>query len=270
MKQPELGIKIAEGRIKKNITQKELAELCNIDIRTIQRIEAGEVVPRMYTLKLISAALGLLPGSLNGSAETNQQLYNRSRQSFIAGIIFSSSCIPAVFYLITRSLPPVIHILSILIFITSCIFFYRGFYLMGRQEHNHVLAVSALLSMILLPLINISELLRVYLVKTFIPAVIGLAPTLFTLLCINAIVFGVGLLLQANKRKAAGKNLLVIAGVVTIIQTILFLSLNFMLLSTGLVISIITNLLLCIILYREYKSWENGKLKVSAGASIAT
>ena len=65
MKQPELGTKIADGRVKKNITQKELAELCNIDIRTIQRIEAGEVVPRMYTLKLISAALGLLPLALS-------------------------------------------------------------------------------------------------------------------------------------------------------------------------------------------------------------
>jgi transcriptional regulator with XRE-family HTH domain len=270
MKQPELGIKIAEGRIKKNITQKELAELCNIDIRTIQRIEAGEVVPRMYTLKLISAALGFLPGYLNGGAEKNEQLYTRSRQSFIAGIIFSSSCIPAVFYLITRSLPPVIHILSISVFIISCIFFYRGFYLMGRQENNHVLSVSALLSMVLLPLINVSELLRVYLVKNFMPGVIGLAPTLFTLLCINAIVFGVGLLIQSKKRKSSLKNLLQIAGIVTIFQTILFLSLNFTLLGTGLVISIITNLLLCIILYREYKSWESTNLKVSAGSSIAT
>ena len=57
MKQPELGISIAEQRIRNSMTQKELAELCNVDIRTIQRIEAGAVEPRMYTLKLLSSAL---------------------------------------------------------------------------------------------------------------------------------------------------------------------------------------------------------------------
>ena len=58
MKQPELGISIAEQRIRNSMTQKELPELCNVDIRTIQRIEAGAVEPRMYTLKLLSSALG--------------------------------------------------------------------------------------------------------------------------------------------------------------------------------------------------------------------
>lgn len=58
MKQPELGRKILELRKKKGFTQEELVEQCNINVRTIQRIEAGEVTPRSFTLKTILNALG--------------------------------------------------------------------------------------------------------------------------------------------------------------------------------------------------------------------
>lgn len=57
MKQPELGKKISELRKEKGLTQEELVDLCNINVRTIQRIEAGEVTPRSYTLKTILKAL---------------------------------------------------------------------------------------------------------------------------------------------------------------------------------------------------------------------
>src|SRR5690554_4642714 len=57
MKQPELGHKILELRKAKGFTQEELVERCNINVRTIQRIEAGEVTPRSYTLKTILEVL---------------------------------------------------------------------------------------------------------------------------------------------------------------------------------------------------------------------
>ena len=57
MKQPKLGKKISELRKEKGLTQEELIEKCNVSIRTIQRIEAGEVTPRSYTLKAIFEAL---------------------------------------------------------------------------------------------------------------------------------------------------------------------------------------------------------------------
>jgi len=53
MKQPDLGKKILELRLKKGLTQEELANLCNISLRTIQRIETAAVNPRSYTVKLI-------------------------------------------------------------------------------------------------------------------------------------------------------------------------------------------------------------------------
>ena len=58
MKQPELGKKVAELRKVRGLTQEELAGKCKINVRTIQRIECGEVMPRSYTVKLIFSALG--------------------------------------------------------------------------------------------------------------------------------------------------------------------------------------------------------------------
>jgi transcriptional regulator with XRE-family HTH domain len=57
MKQPDLGRKISELRKAKGLTQEELVEKCNISVRTLQRIETGEVTPRSYTVKTILAAL---------------------------------------------------------------------------------------------------------------------------------------------------------------------------------------------------------------------
>jgi transcriptional regulator with XRE-family HTH domain len=57
MTQPELGKKIAELRKAKGFTQEELVEKCNLSVRTLQRIESGEVAPRTYTIRLIFTAL---------------------------------------------------------------------------------------------------------------------------------------------------------------------------------------------------------------------
>ena len=57
MTQPELGKKIAELRKAKGFTQEELVEKSNLSVRTLQRIESGEVAPRTYTIRLIFTAL---------------------------------------------------------------------------------------------------------------------------------------------------------------------------------------------------------------------
>jgi transcriptional regulator with XRE-family HTH domain len=51
------GLLIKELRIKKGLTQEELAGLTELSARTIQRIENGEVDPRAYTLQMIAKAL---------------------------------------------------------------------------------------------------------------------------------------------------------------------------------------------------------------------
>jgi transcriptional regulator with XRE-family HTH domain len=53
----ETGKLIKELRIKKGMTQEELADKTEVTSRTIQRIENGEVDPRVYTLQMIAKAL---------------------------------------------------------------------------------------------------------------------------------------------------------------------------------------------------------------------
>jgi transcriptional regulator with XRE-family HTH domain len=57
MKQPDFGKKLIEIRKVQGLTQEELAEKCKITIRTIQRIESGLVLPRAFTLKVLSDIL---------------------------------------------------------------------------------------------------------------------------------------------------------------------------------------------------------------------
>jgi transcriptional regulator with XRE-family HTH domain len=43
MQQPELGKRLTALRKKRNLTQEELVEKSHVSVRTIQRIESGEV-----------------------------------------------------------------------------------------------------------------------------------------------------------------------------------------------------------------------------------
>jgi transcriptional regulator with XRE-family HTH domain len=48
---------VKDGRIAKGYTQQQLSDLSNISLRSIQRIENGEVAPRLYTLKILATQL---------------------------------------------------------------------------------------------------------------------------------------------------------------------------------------------------------------------
>jgi transcriptional regulator with XRE-family HTH domain len=58
MQQPELGRRLTALRKERNLTQEELVEKSHVSVRTIQRIENGEVLPRMSTVKILLKALG--------------------------------------------------------------------------------------------------------------------------------------------------------------------------------------------------------------------
>ena len=65
--------KITSARKKKGITQEQLADMTNITVRTIQRIESGESNPRPYTLQSIAQALELPFDELRQAEQTNLQ-----------------------------------------------------------------------------------------------------------------------------------------------------------------------------------------------------
>lgn len=69
MKQPELGRKIAELRKQLGYTQEDLALESGFNVRTIQRIENGDVEPRPKNLKILADILGFDLNSI--PAESN-------------------------------------------------------------------------------------------------------------------------------------------------------------------------------------------------------
>ncbi len=68
---------VKEARLKKPLTQKELAELAGISVRSLQRIENGEVLARVYTWRQLATHIDLqaepverLPITTNDSQPT--------------------------------------------------------------------------------------------------------------------------------------------------------------------------------------------------------
>ena len=89
MKQPQLGKKISELRKAKGLTQEELVEKCNLNVRTIQRIESGEVTPRSYTVKALFEALDYQWEEVkSGFADEERKVPAYLYFAFAAGLVY--------------------------------------------------------------------------------------------------------------------------------------------------------------------------------------
>jgi transcriptional regulator with XRE-family HTH domain len=93
----ETGKLIKELRIKKGMTQEELADKTEVSARTIQRIENGDVDPRAYTLQMIAKALDVdfslfVENEIEGKQES--QKFDSNNWS---ALIHLSGIIPLIF-----------------------------------------------------------------------------------------------------------------------------------------------------------------------------
>lgn len=245
MTQPQLGKRISELRLGKGLTQQDLAEKCNLNVRTIQRIEAGEVAPRMYTLNLLTTPLAMDLNALNQNTPEIRTLSGKIQFAFIAGITFAVNAIPVVYDLITHQLNPFMHVLTSVIHTISCAVFLAGFYAIGKLYKNWILAISALIMAILLPAINILDLVKQYYfsIGEFL---------LFVLLGINMIVMGAGLIKESLERKGyENGGTYMAAGLLMILESLSYLTLNTSIINAGLILSCASNLLLVYLLYKE-------------------
>jgi len=64
MNNQNLAIKIKDLRNRKGLSQEQLAEESKLSLRTVQRIEKGESIPRGDTLVKLTQALGVTPDDL--------------------------------------------------------------------------------------------------------------------------------------------------------------------------------------------------------------
>jgi transcriptional regulator with XRE-family HTH domain len=98
--------KIIHFRKLKGVTQETLAEITGLNVRTIQRIESGEVDPRLYTLKSIADALGvnleeLLPEPTQH--ELNQlALLHITPAGFFLFPVIGNVLLPFIFWMLKR------------------------------------------------------------------------------------------------------------------------------------------------------------------------
>ncbi|MEE2800923.1 MAG: helix-turn-helix domain-containing protein [Bacteroidota bacterium] len=168
MKQPELGIYIAQLRKEKGLTQEELVERCNINVRTIQRIEAGEVSPRSYTIKNILEVLGksfdeVYSGTKEGQdskeVESSAMKYSFNNSlllfSGIGGVIlficYYLMTINDVFHSFTQDniLPESSYTILGVVSIVTVVLFYTGIYYIAQIKNNSLLKFSSILAMII-------------------------------------------------------------------------------------------------------------------------
>jgi len=93
----ETGKLIKELRIKKGMTQEELADRTELSARTIQRIENGEVDPRAYTLQMIAKALEVDFSIFTGNeSNVDEDLEDVNKRNWLA-LIHLSGLLPLFF-----------------------------------------------------------------------------------------------------------------------------------------------------------------------------
>ncbi|GAB3933416.1 helix-turn-helix domain-containing protein [Mucilaginibacter myungsuensis] len=57
----QIGSLIKQSRIKKGYTQQQVADMTQLSLRSVQRIEKGEVMPRQYSLDVLARQLEFAP-----------------------------------------------------------------------------------------------------------------------------------------------------------------------------------------------------------------
>lgn len=81
-----LGLKLKTLRLKKGFSQDELAESAGVSLRTVQRMENAEAIPRMDTVKRLFQIFGLSPDEVLDWDQTENKSFLLGMN--ISGLIF--------------------------------------------------------------------------------------------------------------------------------------------------------------------------------------
>jgi transcriptional regulator with XRE-family HTH domain len=100
-----LGDKILEIRKRKGLTQEELSDLAKINLRTLQRIEKGETVPRGNTLKMLCSVLEINMEDILDYGKTEDNKYLKYFHLSVLTFIFiplGNIIIPLILWITKR------------------------------------------------------------------------------------------------------------------------------------------------------------------------
>jgi len=257
MKQPLLGQKIQEWRKAKGLTQEELVERCNINVRTIQRIEAGEVTPRSYTVKAILEVLDVNPGEMR-NFEIDEVVHPKGnkliywlRFSFIAGIVYLVlaviESIMDIQLLVDRKGFPlgfgyVYTFIKISVFVLF-ILFTSSFFKLGNFYSSLLLKVATVILMVFTSAVILEDVLTYWMGMDIVSGLVMrslIAGLLYVLFAAS--------LLHLSKERG---TVYLIAGALGILTGISFLTVIFAI--PGLILLTLFEILLVVLLYQEYK-----------------
>lgn len=198
MKQPELGNLILDLRKQKGLTQEELVERCNINVRTIQRIEAGEVSPRSYTIKSILEALGVNSETFFKTEkkvgfEFSTIEKNTLYQSFIAAIILTTTTLVSMVmetafvsgWFGTIFLEFIFRFFVGLIMIFAVFYYLKGYETLANKINMSslksatstyfILEIIVVLSSLFIPLINTNQSMLLIISGSLVLIIFGIA-----------------------------------------------------------------------------------------------
>lgn len=167
LKQPQLGKTIQALRQEKKLTQEELVEKCNVNVRTLQRIEAGEVSPRSFTIRAILEALDYKFEQVASSIERKTSI-RRMNIGWIAGLIyfvFGFAEYAADYYRFELDMPvyfPFIYIVVKAVLLTAYVFFLLGFVEAGKSFNVSILKISAFLMMGSMAVIELYDIISIF------------------------------------------------------------------------------------------------------------
>lgn len=269
MKQPELGRRISELRSKKGLTQEELVEKCNISVRTIQRIENGEVTPRSYTIKTILEALDY---DLSKISEEDGSFFNsiiRWLKNFMLINIdiekpsdflikqLNIAWVFGVIYFLIGFLEGAadhflftedrlifsngIYIAVKVISLISFIFYQRGFILIGGLFRNYLLKIISFILITAIILLNTYQIISIFNNSVEAEFVAGASALTFGFI---GIMYGISLL---RLKKSVG-NISIYAGLLQIIAGLFLITI--VLAFVGLIIYIPAELIQIIIIFK--------------------
>ena len=109
--QLSIGEQIKIARQQKKLSQVEFANKCNLNIRTIQRIENNEVSPRFYTLRIIGEVLEVNLLQKNDKVIESEQLlkfrniFEKRKQIRMFTFFFAVFLIVAALFLLLTGIP---------------------------------------------------------------------------------------------------------------------------------------------------------------------
>lgn len=269
MKQPELGQKILDLRKKKGFTQEDLVEKCNINVRTIQRIEAGEVTPRPYTIKTILSALGYDLETISQSTQPNenkdQLLIAPEKANYTVKTLMLALGFGGLYFLLgfpefyadwqrsiegTIPYPTIIYIVLKVTSLIAFVLFIKGFWELGVQLQNNLLKFSSFVLILFSVLFYIYDIVSLFI--EIIPMELFLGGMSLSFGAIG-VVFGIGIL----KLKNLLGNMAIATGVFEIIVALFFFTI--FLSWVGFFLMVPLTLLELVLLYKASQLIKNGK-----------